>query len=75
MGSGDEKEREISGVFASSKDMDPIRLGVHPYDSFKLNALKALSSKTVALGVRASTYEFKEVQFSPQQLPNTSSSR
>ena len=32
MGSGDEKERELSGVFASSKDTDPIRLGVHPYD-------------------------------------------
>ena len=33
--------------------------------SFNLNALKALSSKTVALGVRTSTYEFGEVQFSP----------
>lgn len=26
------RKREISGVFASSKDTDPIRLGVHPYD-------------------------------------------
>lgn len=49
MGGVETRKREISGVFASSKDMDPVRLGVHPYDSFKLNALKALSSKTVAL--------------------------
>ena len=45
---------------SSYKAMNPIGLGPHLYDLFRLNyLLKALSPNIVTLGVRASAYEFR----------------